>query len=252
MFSFDYELQYIQANLRITYDGCNYKDFAPIGIDVELNSIAEGIDAVVNFEFMNAHNGTFYTDSNGLEMQKRTIDYRPSWPYGEYEPGHQNISSNYYPVGSAVSYKNQTGSRAYTVTIDRTVAGTAGAQRDKNNTIEFIQNRRLTKDDQRGVGEALNETDSDGMGIKVNAHYNVLITDGSSTLQRKIQVEEDLPLQIFYGMGTNTQTNTYYDFSSLSNSYDGMNWDGSKMVVFAKDLNSLNVRLENLNDKYDN
>jgi hypothetical protein len=31
-----------------------------------------------------------------------------------------------------------------------------------------------------------------------------------------------------------------------------MNWDGSKMVVFAKDVNSLNVRLENLNDKYDN
>jgi hypothetical protein len=74
------------------------------------------------------------------------------------------------------------------------MAGTAGAQKAKNNTIEFIQNRRLSLDDARGVGEALNETDSNDLGIKVNAKYKVLITDGSSTLQRKIQAEDELPL----------------------------------------------------------
>jgi hypothetical protein len=31
-----------------------------------------------------------------------------------------------------------------------------------------------------------------------------------------------------------------------------MEWDGAKLVVFVKDVHSLNVRLENLNDKYDN
>jgi hypothetical protein len=71
-------------------------------------------------------------------MQERRIDYRPDWPFGEYEPGHQNISSNYFPVGSAVSFWNQTGSRTYTVMTDRSQAGTAGAQRELNNTIEFI------------------------------------------------------------------------------------------------------------------
>lgn len=25
------------------------------------------------------NNKTFYTDSNGLELQKRIVDYRPSW-----------------------------------------------------------------------------------------------------------------------------------------------------------------------------
>jgi len=40
----------------------------------------------------------------------------------------------------------------------------------------------MTKDDSRGVGEALNETDSDGLGMKVNAHYQVIISDGSSNL----------------------------------------------------------------------
>jgi len=100
----------VRARVRITYNKCNFKDFAPIDVDVELNSIPEGVDAVVNFDFgYNKHNGTFYTDSNGLEMQKRMIDYRPMWPFGKYEPGHQNISSNYYPVGSAVSFWNETG-----------------------------------------------------------------------------------------------------------------------------------------------
>jgi hypothetical protein len=96
-----------RARVRITYNRCNYKDHAPIDIDVELNSIDEGIDAVINFRFHNgSHNGTFYTDSNGLEMLETGIDWRESWPFGTYEPGHQNISSNYFPVSHAVSFWN--------------------------------------------------------------------------------------------------------------------------------------------------
>jgi hypothetical protein len=85
----DRESDQIRARVRVTYNKCGFGDFAPIEVDVEMNSIEEGIDAVVNFEFQDgSHNGTFYTDSNGLEMQTRQIDYRPSWPFGEYEPGH--------------------------------------------------------------------------------------------------------------------------------------------------------------------
>ncbi len=43
-------------------------------------------------------NKTFWTDSNGLEMQERRLNWRPS-----YMPDtDQNISSNYYPVNSAI------------------------------------------------------------------------------------------------------------------------------------------------------
>ena len=43
----------------------------------------------------------------------------------------------------------------------------------ENGAIELMHNRRLTKDDHRGVGEALDETDGNGMGIEVNAKYYV-------------------------------------------------------------------------------
>jgi lysosomal alpha-mannosidase len=39
--------------------------------------------------------------------------------------------------------------------------------------IELMQNRRLFKDDARGVDEALNETDSFGNGITVHCVYHV-------------------------------------------------------------------------------
>lgn len=43
----------------------------------------------------------------------------------------------------------------------------------KNGAIELMQNRRLLLDDNRGVAEALNETDKEGRGIEVNAKYYI-------------------------------------------------------------------------------
>jgi lysosomal alpha-mannosidase len=40
-------------------------------------------------------------------------------------------------------------------------------------TIELMQNRRLYFDDDRGVGEALNETDEYGNGITVHNVYHI-------------------------------------------------------------------------------
>lgn len=39
----------------------------------------------------------------------------------------------------------------------------------QNGRVELMQNRRMNKDDMRGVGEALNEVDADGNGIIVPA-----------------------------------------------------------------------------------
>jgi alpha-mannosidase len=74
---------------------------------VELNGIpitdGWGKDVTVNWNFQgfNASN-TFYTDSNALEMQERILNKRPDF---EYESD-QNVSSNYYPVGSAIAIRD--------------------------------------------------------------------------------------------------------------------------------------------------
>jgi len=56
-----------------------------------------------------------------------------------------------------------------TVMNDRSQGGSV----IETGTIELMQNRRLFYDDHRGVVEPLNETDSAGYGIQVDALYKV-------------------------------------------------------------------------------
>lgn len=41
----------------------------------------------------------FYTDSNGLEMQLRKLNYRPTWKLNVSEP----VAGNYYPINAMIS-----------------------------------------------------------------------------------------------------------------------------------------------------
>jgi len=66
--------------------------------------------------------------------------------------------------------------------------------------VEIIHNRRLIFDDDRGVGEALNETDAQGYGMKVNARYwlNIFDIARGHSAQRPIQNHIDKPYSIFF------------------------------------------------------
>ena len=74
------------------------------------------------------NNGTFYTDANGLEMQKRKLNYRPTWDLdidlSEGSPT-ANTAANYYPITSAISMKDLASDRVFTVMNDRTQGGSA-------------------------------------------------------------------------------------------------------------------------------
>ena len=144
--------------------------------------------------------GVFYTDANELEMQKRVLNYRPTWDINvNYNASNENVTANFYPVNSALSMRD--GDRVFTVMNDRSQSASAL----KAGTVEFMQNRRIPALDDKGMGEYLNELDQHGHGIRVPATYYVQIIDESKTpdQQRKVQLgKTDHPLQVVYSFDT--------------------------------------------------
>lgn len=79
---------------------------AIVKYEVELYGIPKdsniGHEVTVNFHTNLNNNEVFYTDSNGLEMQRRQLNYRPTWNLTTVSGG-LNITANYYPIQTAIS-----------------------------------------------------------------------------------------------------------------------------------------------------
>jgi hypothetical protein len=98
-------------------------------------------------------------------MQKRILNYRPTWDLEL--TAKQNITANYYPVNSAIAIRDDD----WQMTVMNTRA--QGGSVINPGRIELMHNRRINKDDDRGMGEPLNEMDANGDGISVPATYYV-------------------------------------------------------------------------------
>lgn len=147
-FLFDDKDKNEKAVLRVRFSEM-FKDI--IEFDVELNPIpisdGRGKDVTVNFKMFNGFDakGKFWTDSNGLEMQERNVEFIPTnytflndKPY----PNYHMISGNFFPVDSAIMMRDHNKSNIQvTVLNDRAQAGTADLT-DKS-TIELMQHRRI-------------------------------------------------------------------------------------------------------------
>lgn len=184
------------------------KDLPLIKIDVDLDSlpfqeILNGYEVVPNFHVKNFDNQkTFFTDSNGLEMQKRVQDYRPTWTLKTT----QKVTDNYYPINSAISIQDVNSKRKMTVMNDRSQGGTSIAA----GTVELMQNREAPSDDNKGVAEPLQEKDEYGNGMRVKATYFVQICDGVHRL----------PLQRVAQQKINDPANVFFSFEKLQQGKD--------------------------------
>jgi len=59
-------------------------------------------------------------------MQKRILNYRPTWNFSEsLADSNENITSNYYPINSAITMMTVDNSRILSSTNDRSQAGSA-------------------------------------------------------------------------------------------------------------------------------
>lgn len=98
----------------------------------------DGYEVIVEFKLMDFQSDmiggydpstTFWTDSNGLEMQNRTLNYRPTWNLqANYNDSLENVTANFYPINSAISakqWKDGAYTRQFTVSNDRPQAGSS-------------------------------------------------------------------------------------------------------------------------------
>jgi len=205
-----------------------------------------GKEVVVTWEMLNSfdNENTFYTDTNGLEMQTRVFNSRPDFTLSTDELA----SSNYYPINSALAIRSPSTNMQLTVMNDRSQGGSVLS----NGVIEIMQNRRLLHDDWRGVGEPLDETNRNGQGIQVNTRYYVQLFDYTKTAstQRQVQLTIDEPVAFFVAKAESEKLSRAK--ATLSSSTPVADFDGDlKIHLFPMDRNQILVRVENMADLFD-
>lgn len=116
----------MEAIVHITID----LDLSVLKFDVDMNSVPtpylDGYEVVAMFHAHNFDNNqTFWTDSNGLDMQERILNHRSYYNITErvYNLINNNITANFYPINSALAMRD--GQRQFTVMNDRAQAGSA-------------------------------------------------------------------------------------------------------------------------------
>jgi hypothetical protein len=150
------------------------------------------------------NDGTFYTDSNGREFQKRKRNYRPTWDLNVFEP----VAGNYYPVNAALYIEESSGA-AIAIATDRSQGGSSL----EDGGLELMVQRRTLADDFRGVDEPMNETDlgitayppygnatRQGNGVVIKGKQFILIgNNGGATLARSMMDQAFVEPMVFVG-----------------------------------------------------
>jgi len=174
------------SNLRIYNDITNGIELQSF---IDSISITDGVGKEVvldiNVPSIN-NNNIFYTDSMGMEMQKRVLNYRPTWDLKVSQP----VAGNYYPVQSTIAIQDINTNEGFAIIPDRAQGGASLSQ----GHIELMLHRRLRNDDYRGVGEPLSELDWDGQGMRQWVTHTLLFTKPGylETSYRQIQLNQDV------------------------------------------------------------
>lgn len=161
------------------------------------NTLAHGHEVTVNFHSDVENNQVFYTDSNGLELQERMLNYRPDYEV-DIMKGGLNVTANFYPINSAITLEDAATDLKMAVVNDRAQAGSVL----ETGRVELMMNRRIFKDDDRGVNQPLNECNAKQVGITVSGEYAIQLTTGKLQ-HRAIQKMFDQPQQQFFAFGSN-------------------------------------------------
>ncbi|KAG1708629.1 hypothetical protein DVH05_022256 [Phytophthora capsici] len=164
----------------------------------------KGKEVIVRFDAGKsiASDATLYTDSNGLEFMKRVRNHRDTWNLTLHD-NQETVAANYFPITTGAYIKDA--KHQLNVVTDRAqgVASLVDGQ------VEVMVHRRLLADDNKGVAEFLNETESvydsntkkqvtKGLTVRGNFFINVdSAEDGMRSIRSKMESQFFRPLTVF-------------------------------------------------------
>ncbi|KYB25900.1 lysosomal alpha-mannosidase-like precursor [Tribolium castaneum] len=154
----------------------NYIEFDWLIGQIEVdNDNGIGREIVSRFTVKDFDNGeSFFTDSNGRELIKRQLNKRYDY---EYDSTLEPIASNYYPVTSKIVIRDETKKLQVAVLNDRAQGG-ASLQ---NGALELMLHRRLLADDNKGVGEPLDDEEF-GQGVVARGQLYLVVGSTDSNV----------------------------------------------------------------------
>ena len=132
--------EFEQAVVRVQFSPMLFNEI--IRFEVDLNSVPvadkTNKDITVNWKIYDGFDpkGEFWTDSNGLEMQKRQIDSRDGYGFNTTYKDNR-IPRNYYPIDSAIAMRDQNGTNIQVTIMNDRPQGGAADLSDKS-TIEIM------------------------------------------------------------------------------------------------------------------
>ncbi|KAI5054059.1 hypothetical protein GOP47_0031048, partial [Adiantum capillus-veneris] len=196
------------------------KDYAELEYVIGAIPIEDdvGKDVIIRFTSSVGSDTSFYTDSNGRDFIKRIRDYRTDWKLEVNEP----VAGNYYPVNLGMYLTDS--KNEFSLLVDRAVGGASL----KNGELELMLHRRLVYDDNRGVGEPLNEmvcvgSSCEGLTVQGKLFLHVNPSGKGSRWRRSVGQQVYSPLQLaFTTLGHNESwlKTGFPSFSGMSNNYN--------------------------------
>eukprot|EP01102_Stenamoeba_stenopodia_P015593 TRINITY_DN5339_c0_g2_i1.p1 TRINITY_DN5339_c0_g2~~TRINITY_DN5339_c0_g2_i1.p1 ORF type:complete len:739 (+),score=160.21 TRINITY_DN5339_c0_g2_i1:334-2550(+) len=127
-----------------------------------------GKEVVTRYSTNITNNATWFTDSQGLELQKRIRNYRPTWNLTQFEP----VAGNYFPFDTHTHINNpdDPNQLQFSVVADRS----RGCASLVDGQLETMIHRRLLVI-QGGVDQPLNES------TIIRTVQNVIVTTPSAS-----------------------------------------------------------------------
>ena len=231
--------KWVSQVVRI-YEGMDYVELeytvGPIPFEDGL-----GKEIISKFSTSLDTKGVWYTDANGRSMQKRVRNFRPTWKLNQTEP----TAGNYYPVNSRIALIDETKGVQLVVLNDRSQGGASLSDGD----MELMVHRRTLVDDNRGVGEPLNETGQFGDGLIIRGKHYLLLKPIKDVRHRSLGEEIMMsPVLAFSGSIEKDSKLTPQPMYS----YSGLNKDlppQIHLLTFTHDnatANTLLLRLEHM------